>query len=72
MFPGNKFIDPAKTPEEEVRKNWAMLREQNVRKANYIISGNNVLPDKKDDINQKAIFTAQKENMCLQRMKWQY
>ncbi|CCY03269.1 uncharacterized protein BN812_00782 [Prevotella sp. CAG:924] len=62
---GYKFIDLAKTPEEEVRKNWAMLREQNVRKANYIISGNNVLPDKKDDINQKAIFTAQKEKYVL-------
>lgn len=72
MFPGNKFIDLAKTPEEEVRKNWAMLREQNVRKANYIISGNNVLPDKKMISIKKPYSQLRRKNMCLQRMKWQY
>ena len=29
-------------------------------KANYIVSGNNAIPENKDDINQNAIFDAQK------------
>lgn len=58
---GYKFIDLSKTDENEVRNNWNMLKDQNVCKANYIVSGKNVLPKNKDAVNQDAIFKAQKE-----------
>lgn len=56
-----RFIDLKKTPTEEVKQSWDLLREQNVRKANYICNGKNVIPDKKDVISQDKIFAAQKE-----------
>lgn len=37
------------------------LKLQNVKKANYIISGNDAMPDSKDTVNQKKIFNAQIE-----------
>lgn len=58
---GYKFIDLSKTDENEVRNNWAMLKEQNVSKANYIVSGKNIMPEDKDAVDQYAIFKAQKE-----------
>lgn len=58
---GYKFIDLSKNNESKVRNNWNMLKAQNVCKANYIVSGENVLPEDKDTVNQDAIFKAQKE-----------
>ena len=57
-----RFIDLSKTPTEEVRRNWELLRDQNVRKANYICAGENVLPENKEDIAQDKLFDAQKSN----------
>lgn len=57
---GYKFIDLGRTPEEEVRRNWKILERQNVSKANFIVSGNNALPEGKDSICQKAVFESQK------------
>lgn len=56
-----RFIDLAKTLADEVRCNWELLKEQNVRKANYICNGQNVMPSRKDDIAQNKLFVAQKE-----------
>lgn len=54
-----KFIDMEKTPSDEVKYNWELLKEQNVRKANYICNGENVMPAKKDVIAQGKLFEAQ-------------
>ena len=43
----------------EVRKNWKMLNNQNVAKANYICSSANVVPDRKEDVEQMKIFDRQ-------------
>lgn len=55
-----RFIDLAKTPADEVRRNWELLKEQNVRKANHICNGENVMPERKEDIAQDKLFEAQK------------
>ena len=57
---GFKFIDLSLTKEADVMKNWENLEFQNVTKANYIVSGSNTIPEHKEDINQNAIFEAQK------------
>lgn len=47
----------------ELRKdNWQLLKQQNVSKANYICTGNNEMPLKKEDIRQLAIFRNQVYN----------
>lgn len=55
-----RFIDLARTSPDEVRRNWDLLKEQNVRKANYICTGANVMPERKEDIAQDILFDAQK------------
>jgi len=57
---GFKFIDLSRTKEANVIKNWDNLKFQNVTKANYIVSGSNTIPEHKENINQNAIFEAQK------------
>lgn len=57
---GYRFIDLSKTEKTTVLKNWEYLKLQNIKKANYIISGNNKIPDDKQDFNQLDIFEAQK------------
>jgi hypothetical protein len=57
---GFKFIDLSLTKKAAVMKNWISLIYQNVIKANYIVSESNTIPEQKDDINQNAIFEAQK------------
>lgn len=42
-----------------VKHNWEMLKEQNVKKANYICNGANVLPLRKDLISQDYVFASQ-------------
>ena len=56
-----RFIDLTKTLADEVRHNWELLKDQNVRKANFICNGQNVMPSRKDDIAQGKLFAAQKE-----------
>ena len=62
-YPGAKqyrFIDLTKTSAEDVRRNWHLLIQQNVSKANFIVSDRNEKPVVKDVINQIAIFERQK------------
>lgn len=56
---GYKFIDLSRTSEDIVKNNWMLLKAQNVRKANYIISGKNAWPANKEDVSQYALFKAQ-------------
>ena len=44
----------------EVRTNWERLKEQNVKKANYICNDVYDWPVNKDEIGQRMIFDAQK------------
>ena len=44
-----------------IKDNWEYLTQMNVCKANYIISGNNKMPNQKDDINQLRLFCSQKD-----------
>ena len=62
-YPGAKqyrFIDLTKTSVEDVRRNWHLLIQQNVSKANFIVSDRNEMPIKKHVIDQIAIFEGQK------------
>ena len=56
-----RFIDLMKTPSAEVKRNWDLLSNQNVQKANYLCNGQNEMPTRKDDVSQEKIFAAQKE-----------
>ncbi len=56
-----RFIDIEKTEEADARQNWELLKIQNVKKANYLVNGGNVMPLNKDNISQEKIFDAQKE-----------
>lgn len=62
MAKGYRFIDLSKTQESEIITNWNNLQSQNVKKANYILSGNNTMPDDRNAVNQTDIFNAQKIN----------
>lgn len=44
---------------DQLRQNWEHLKNQNINKANYLCSGNNCIPDSKDDIAQIKIFNSQ-------------
>ena len=44
---------------EKVKKNWALLKEQNVVKANYLCNKKKEMPVDKDSISQSAVFDAQ-------------
>lgn len=55
-----RFIDLEKMPADEVKRNWEMLKDQNVRKANYICNGDIAIPGQKEDIAQIKLFEAQK------------
>ena len=57
---GYRFIDMSQTEKSVVMDNWKQLILQNVMKANYIISGNNEMPERKDMINQAVLFDAQR------------
>lgn len=43
----------------EVKGNWELLRDQNVRKANVICNNSNELPKSKEEISQELIFHSQ-------------
>ena len=54
--------------ESEIRtrtKNWMLLQEQNVIKANYLCTGCLSMPENKDDVSQKEIFDAQLQDYVL-------
>lgn len=50
----NKDLEEAK-----VKENWEYLKDQNVRKANYICNGSTDLPQSKDSISQYSIYQSQ-------------
>jgi len=56
---GYRFVDLSKIDEATAISNWELLKLQNINKANYIITGNNEMPDNKDMVNQAKIFNAQ-------------
>lgn len=51
---------PSKDKFLKIKDNWKCLVKMNVCKANYIVTGNNGMPEQKDDINQLDIFNIQK------------
>lgn len=56
-------LDFRKTPSQKivsaVLRNWNLLEEQNVLKANILCNGISVIPTNKESISQKRIFDAQ-------------
>lgn len=56
---GYRFIDLDRTSEEEVLRNWELLKEQNVKKANFLCNDENDFPEQKEDIAQDRIFESQ-------------
>lgn len=56
-----RFINEDKTPTDEVKRNWGLLKEQNVKKATWLVTGIASMPTEKSVINQMAIFEAQRE-----------
>ena len=51
---------PTKEKYLTIAENWNYLKEMNVKKANFIVCGRCEMPNRKDDINQLAIFEGQK------------
>lgn len=51
--------EPTESELLRCRDNWSLLKVQNVCKANYICSGQNCLPDTKENISQRSIFENQ-------------
>lgn len=47
------------------RKNWELVREQNIAKANYLCTGILAVPEEKDVVSQKEIFSAQLQKYVL-------
>ena len=45
--------------EQTIRQNWEYLKKQNVSKANYICTGDYLMPKNENDIDQKNIFENQ-------------
>lgn len=63
-YPSLDFIllkdkKPTKEKYQSVRDNWEYLKEQNVKKANYICCGNFAFPVAKSGISQDSIFQNQ-------------
>ena len=68
MAKGYRFINLSKIDKSDVMSNWEKLKLQNVMKANFLLTGNNEMPQRKDVINQAAIFDAQKKNFVDKTM----
>lgn len=64
-YVGLSFIQICENNAEEVKQNWQFLKEQNVSKANYICTGKNEMPEKKEDVSQQSIFENQLEKYVL-------
>lgn len=61
---------PSKVKFNTIKDNWIYLKQMNVCKANYIVSGDNIMPVNKSDINQEILFKNQKskyidKNNCV-------
>lgn len=56
-----KLLCDKNTPTDIISNNWKLLNEQNIKKANFICTGNNEMPAKKDDVAQNVIFQNQLE-----------
>ncbi|MCR5218407.1 MAG: hypothetical protein K6D58_07000, partial [Treponema sp.] len=54
-----------KERERFVKENWTYLREQNIKKANYICSDNYDLPKNKEAVSQDKIYKAELEKYVL-------
>ena len=52
---------PSKEKFLKISDNWQYLKQMNVSKANFIANGQNAMPDKKEQINQQAIFEGQRQ-----------
>lgn len=65
-YQGLSFIQLNDNGCMEVEWNWELLIQQNVSKANYICTGKNVMPEKKEDVGQKLIFENQVEKYVHQ------
>lgn len=50
----------------EVKDNWRLLKEQNVKKANWICCGENIMPLTKELVSQDKIFLNQVEKFIKQ------
>lgn len=53
----DKVVDLEKI--NRIKNNWLYVKDLNIKKANYICSGNNAFPELKDEINQHKIFNEQ-------------
>ena len=63
-FRMNKKKFEIKVPEDKtkiatIRQNWEFLQEMNVKKANFICTGNDKLPETENVVNQQNIFSNQ-------------
>jgi predicted type IV restriction endonuclease len=47
---------------DRIKRNWEYLKEQNIKKANYICYKKNEVPTKKSDIETIKIFNSQLNN----------
>ncbi len=57
FYPGLNFIDIATNNNtDEVKQNWQELKDQNIKKANFICHGINAYPVSKAMISQQNIF----------------
>lgn len=54
-----------KEREQFVKENWEYLKEQNIKKANYICKDVYDYPENKSDVDQKSIFGSQLEKFVL-------
>ena len=58
-------LDLRKTPSPRIKaktkRNWELLKEQNVKKANHLCNESNTIPTDKGSISQQLIFAAQLE-----------
>lgn len=52
---------PSKEKYLRIRDNWQILKIMNVKKANWLVKGQYVMPINKTDINQLDIFRSQRE-----------
>lgn len=55
----SKLLRDNNTSLDVIRDNWSLLKQQNVSKANYICTGKNEMPEKKEDVSQQSIFDNQ-------------
>lgn len=62
------IISPKQTENEKqaIKENWRIIKELNIKKANYICSKNNEIPSRKSDVSQSSIFSGQLQNYVRQ------